>query len=540
MTNNARPRHAAPSRASKIAGRAAVGVLGAPIAMMAAAGPASAAATDAHVSDDNTGTDLQLSMVGAVLPGLEALGVDGLPSPDLPTDALAGDLEVFDVAGALSTAPNLAGGFLPTAAALGPGADVLPVVGDLTALPVAGALPGGGLAALPGADVLPLVGDLTTLPALGSLSDADLPTAGNLKLSAVQDTLGGLTGTLGGLDLDALQDLDLDDLPVDLRNVELGDLAGALDDLDVDLDDLPSVLQDLDLNDLPAALQNVKLSQLPALADGLQLTTVLSDLDLAELPVDLQDLDLGELRTVLGDLGLEKLDLENLDLGELRTVLGGLDLKQLDVDELQAVLDDLDVDGLTSDVTATLATVLNGGGELRSGLPLDLGGLTDSERGVLSGLLGGSVKADADDDDRKQERSGGLLSGLLGGGSVKADADAEADADDDDDRRGGLLGGLLGGGSERVVSDDDSDDEDDADDDSNRRDGGLLSGLLGGGGSERDEDAGSSKDSDSDDEDADDDSDEDRGSSKSDKSDEDDSRGGGDRFSAKDLVSSLL
>ena len=132
MTNNARPRHVAPSRASKIAGRAAVGVLGAPMAMMAAAGPAAAAATDAHVTDDNTGADLQLSMVGSVLPGLEALGVEGLPAPDLATDGLTSNLDVFDVASALSTAPNLAGGILPT---VGPGADLLPVVSDLTALP---------------------------------------------------------------------------------------------------------------------------------------------------------------------------------------------------------------------------------------------------------------------------------------------------------------------------------------------------------------------------------------------------------------------
>jgi hypothetical protein len=119
MTNNARPRHAAPSRASKIAGRAAVGVLGAPIAMMAAAGPASAAATEAHVADDNTGADLQLAMVGSVLPGLEALGVEGLPTADLPTDGLPGGLDVFDVAGVLSTAPGLAGGVLPATSALG-------------------------------------------------------------------------------------------------------------------------------------------------------------------------------------------------------------------------------------------------------------------------------------------------------------------------------------------------------------------------------------------------------------------------------------
>jgi hypothetical protein len=165
MTNNARPRHAAPSRASKIAGRAAVGVLGAPMAMMAAAGPASAAATDAHVTNDDTGADLQLSMVGSVLPGLEALGVEGLPAADLTSEGLAQNLDVFDVAGALSEAPSLTNG-VPAVAGLG--ADVLPVVGDLGDLPVAGVLPASaGLAALPGADVLPLVGDLEGLPALG-------------------------------------------------------------------------------------------------------------------------------------------------------------------------------------------------------------------------------------------------------------------------------------------------------------------------------------------------------------------------------------
>src|SRR5690606_6767482 len=252
-------------------------------------------ATDAHVTNDNLGTDVKLSMVGSVLLGLEALGVEGLPASDL-ADGLTDNIEVFDVARALKTAPSLAGGILPTG--LGPTADVLPVVSDLTT--VASDL-ADDLTDLPGADVLPVVGDLTSLPALGALEDAELPAVGKLKLA-------GLT--------DRLSDLDLGDLPADLLNVRLGDLADVLEDLDIDLDEPPSVLK------------NVKLSQLPAVLDGLELskvTSLLSDLDLDDLPADLLNVRLGALTEALEDL--------DIDLDELPSVL-----QDLDLDELPSVL----------------------------------------------------------------------------------------------------------------------------------------------------------------------------------------------------------
>src|ERR671914_566461 len=102
MTKNRR-RHAAPSRVSKVAGRAALGVLGAPVAMFAVASPAVAATADAdgRVSDDDAALDTRGEGAPA-LPGIDNLpdasAVAGLPViGDLVTALPASD--VTDVAG---------------------------------------------------------------------------------------------------------------------------------------------------------------------------------------------------------------------------------------------------------------------------------------------------------------------------------------------------------------------------------------------------------------------------------------------------------
>src|SRR4051812_29818146 len=92
MTNNARPRHAAQSRASKIAGRTALGVLGAPVAMLAVAGPAGAATLDMGGTYEDGTLDLNLAADGMAAPGLDALGVPALPTElpsQLPVDGAA-------------------------------------------------------------------------------------------------------------------------------------------------------------------------------------------------------------------------------------------------------------------------------------------------------------------------------------------------------------------------------------------------------------------------------------------------------------------
>jgi hypothetical protein len=106
MTKKYRPRHAAPSRSGRIAGRVAIGALGAPLAMFAAAGPAGAAPLvddngDSSVGD--TAPGLGLPDLGATLDGL----LDTAQLPGLPGEAsISGLLSQLTGAAELPTTLN--------------------------------------------------------------------------------------------------------------------------------------------------------------------------------------------------------------------------------------------------------------------------------------------------------------------------------------------------------------------------------------------------------------------------------------------------
>ena len=116
MTKKYRPRHAAPSRSGRIAGRVAIGALGAPLAMFAASGPAGAAPLlddngDSSVGDTAPSSfglpDLGVGLGGlldtAQLPGLPGqVSVSGLlsqltGSAELPTKLNPASFDRFDV-----------------------------------------------------------------------------------------------------------------------------------------------------------------------------------------------------------------------------------------------------------------------------------------------------------------------------------------------------------------------------------------------------------------------------------------------------------
>jgi hypothetical protein len=212
MTKNVRPRHAAHSRTSKIAGRAALGLLGAPVAMFAAAGPASAAGLDLVGSVTDDAVDAQVATDDGALPGVSALGISGLSTgalstDDLPIDGAAFEGVPLDLLGAGEALP------LPAL----PGADALPLPAlpgdDALPLPALPALP-----ALPGADALPL-------PAL----PGDLP----VEVGTTDD--GGLYANVH-LDLPgapAVDDADSDDADSDDADSDEADSDEA-DDADSD------------------------------------------------------------------------------------------------------------------------------------------------------------------------------------------------------------------------------------------------------------------------------------------------------------------
>lgn len=193
MSKNARPRHAAPSRTTRLMGRAALGVLGAPVAMLAVAGPAGAAELDMggrFTDGDTSGTagmtlDTGNGMPGAdefALPGGDGLDTDALAADDLDFQGI--DPSVLDFGGfpeapAPPAVPALPeGGSLPGADDLN--TDALPGAEDLDsdALPGAGgfdapALPGAEDVdpdALPSADTAPTA---VALPAPAGLPSAD-------------------------------------------------------------------------------------------------------------------------------------------------------------------------------------------------------------------------------------------------------------------------------------------------------------------------------------------------------------------------------
>jgi hypothetical protein len=257
MTNNARPRHAAQGRASRIAGRAALGVLGAPIAMLAVAGPAGAATLDLNGTADDDAFDVNLAAAGVALPGLDTLGVPALPTelPALPLDGVAFEgvsLDLFDLGGeeglALPALPAVDG--VPALPAL-PSVDSLPIAGALAAVPVA--LP-VDLPALPAADSLP------ALPAVGDLGLPTLPAVGDLALPST-DALGALPVAL----------------PVDLPALPAADSLPAVGDLAVPA--LPALPGTDALPALPDAAGTVT-----GLAGGLPVATTL---DLDDVSADL-------------------------------------------------------------------------------------------------------------------------------------------------------------------------------------------------------------------------------------------------------------
>ncbi|MDN5858718.1 MAG: hypothetical protein L0H84_08840 [Pseudonocardia sp.] len=90
MTKKYRPRHAAPTKVGRIAGRVAAGAIGAPLAMFAAAGPAGAV----PLAEDGAGGEAEFS--ASFEPGsFDAASLDAVPGglpgapaiPDLPGPA---------------------------------------------------------------------------------------------------------------------------------------------------------------------------------------------------------------------------------------------------------------------------------------------------------------------------------------------------------------------------------------------------------------------------------------------------------------------
>ena len=265
-----RPRHAAPSRASKVAGRAALGGLGASMAMLAVASPAMAAPSadvDARVTGDDAALDTQLTKGDTALPGLDALGVGGLtgalPTDGLPVDGLAFEGIDLELLGhAVSTPALPAADGLP---ALPSATDLtgLPVVGDLTALHEGLPSLPGGVPSLPSASGV--VDTVTAalpegLPSVGGLSDLDsLTDLPSLPTGAPQLSITDDLGLPEGLpELPAVENLG--SLPAasdvlslagshDLRN----GMALDLDDQDVDLDDQGVDVDDEDDEDLEAS-----------------------------------------------------------------------------------------------------------------------------------------------------------------------------------------------------------------------------------------------------------------------------------------------
>jgi hypothetical protein len=200
MTNNARSRHAVQSRASKIAGRTALGVLGAPVAMLAVAGPASAAALDMGGSYDDNGTlDLQLAADGLAVPGLDALGVPALPT-DLPSQLPIDGVAFQGVSLDLLNLGGTDGVALPGVPSL-PSVDSLPLAGALAALPIA--LP--DLPSLPSASgvvgtVTGLAGSLPSVPSASGVVSTVTGLAGSLpSVPSAAGVVGTVTGLAGSL-----------------------------------------------------------------------------------------------------------------------------------------------------------------------------------------------------------------------------------------------------------------------------------------------------------------------------------------------------
>lgn len=211
MTENQRPRHTAPGRFASLAGKVTLGVVGAPVAILALAGPAVAYTVDFDDKGDARANRVEFRSEDA-----DEFDVDtdmaeiAMPEFELPTVAGLGDLtDLLLGTDALRSPASL------------PSADLLP---STDGLPSADSV--RSLGGLPGADGIPSLDGLGSLDDLPSLED--LPGSGDL--------------TLGDLPLSITLDLDMD---MDMDSDEL-DLPGS--------DDLPA-LDLFDAADLVAGLR---------------------------------------------------------------------------------------------------------------------------------------------------------------------------------------------------------------------------------------------------------------------------------------------
>lgn len=171
--STSRPRHAAPSRTSRLAGRVALGVVGAPAAMLAVAGPAAAlelpSAEGHRLSLDLEGTTFAVS--GAMAAPALPEAPEGLP--ELPgADVLPGAGELMSLPGASELTSLPGAGELPS----------LPGAGDLPSLPGADRLP-----ALPGAADLPAPGPAAPEGLADLLASAALPAAEDEDAGSTED-----------------------------------------------------------------------------------------------------------------------------------------------------------------------------------------------------------------------------------------------------------------------------------------------------------------------------------------------------------------
>jgi hypothetical protein len=276
MTKNARPRHAAQSRVSRIAGRAALGVLGAPMAMLAIAGPAGAAEADLTnpLSDDEAAGATDAGFDASALPGLAAAELSAFPTDGLPDglDLQGIDLGLLNLGGGgagLSELPSAGGPDLSVLELTQPVSYALPSTDALPALPALPSLPGtDALPSLPGTDSLPSLPIVSDLPALPELPVvADLPTLPTDDVLAALPSTDVVTDALPELpvsvDLPELPELPelpvvgelpaLPALPVLSSTSSTGDEAST-DDEDVDdaTENLRAALE-VNLSDLPDA-----------------------------------------------------------------------------------------------------------------------------------------------------------------------------------------------------------------------------------------------------------------------------------------------
>lgn len=184
MTNNARPRQT-PGAGRRMAGRAAIGAVAAPLALLAIAGPASAAGLGFDGALDDDGGNKADLVVDALNDG--TLDLAGL-------DSVGGATDILDTAGGVASVTDLLG----LGSGLGGG---MSVTDDLDS--------GAATDALGGLGVLDLNTDHLTERPLASLDlPGNLPVVGGLTGGGPLDALGG--GDIKQSKLDAAVAIDLD------------------------------------------------------------------------------------------------------------------------------------------------------------------------------------------------------------------------------------------------------------------------------------------------------------------------------------------